>query len=83
MRVPSGVAVHCFPSADEEFKATAERLVARSWERVRSTERLIVELQAALRETYPAAIVRPRSAQAELGDPSVQTLYAFRDGRAA
>jgi len=83
MRASSGVTVHCFPSADEEFKATAERLVARSWERVRSTERLIVELQAALRERYPQAIVRPRSAQAELGEPSVQTLYAFRDGRAA
>ena len=83
MRAPSGVRVHCFPSADEEFKQVAQQLVARGWERVQSTERLIAELQAALRERYPEAVVRPRAAQAELGDPLVQTLYTFRDGRAA
>lgn len=83
MRVATRVAVHCFPSADEEFKAAAQQLVAKSWERVHSTERVIAEVQAALRELYPQAIVRLRDAQAELGESSVQTLYAFRDGRAA
>jgi hypothetical protein len=83
MTVASGVSVHCFPSADEDFRATAQRLVASSWERVHSIERLIAEVQAALREIYPAAIVRARDPHAELGDPLVQTVYAFRDGRAA
>ncbi|MEX2010932.1 MAG: hypothetical protein WEF51_01710 [Chloroflexota bacterium] len=83
MPVASGVSVHCFPSADAEFRATTQRLVARSWERIHSTDQLIAVVQAALRETYPDAIVRPRDAHAELGEPLVQTLYAFRDGRAA
>jgi hypothetical protein len=83
MTVASGVSVHCFPSADTEFRATAQRLVASSWERLQSTEPLIAEVQAALRETYPEAVVRPRDPHAELGEPLVQTLYAFRDGRAA
>jgi hypothetical protein len=82
MTVASRVAVHCFPSADEEFRETAQQLVARGWEHVHSTDRLIAELQAALRERYPEAVVRPRHAAAELGEPLVQTLYAFRDGRA-
>jgi len=83
MTVASGVSVHCFPSADTEFRAIAQRLVASSWERIHSTEPLIAEVQAALREIYPQAIVRPRDARAEIGEPVVQTLYAFRDGRAA
>jgi len=83
MKVATGVSVHCFPSADAEFRATAQRLVASSWEQNHSTEPLIAEVQAALRETYPDAIVRPRDANAELGEPLVQTIYAFRDGRAA
>jgi hypothetical protein len=83
MTVISGVSVHCFPSADTEFRTIAQRLAASSWERIHSTERLIVEVQAALRETYPEAIVRRRDAHAELGAPLVQTVYAFRDGRAA
>lgn len=83
MRVATGVTVHCFPSADEEFEATAQQLVTESWERVHSTEGVIAEVQAALRELYPQAIVRLRDAQAELGESSVQTFYAFRDGRAA
>jgi hypothetical protein len=83
MPVASGVSVHCFPSADADFRVTAQRLVASSWERIHSKDQLIAEVQAALRETYPDAIVRPRDAHAELGAPLVQTLYAFRDGRAA
>jgi hypothetical protein len=83
MPVASGVSVHCFPSADAEFRTTAQRLVASVWERNHSTEPLIAEVQAALRETYPDAIVRLRDAHAEFGEPLVQTLYAFRDGRAA
>ncbi len=83
MRVVSGVAVHCFPSADTEFREIAERLVDSSWERRLSTEPLIAEVQAALRATYPEAVVRPRDPHAEFGEPLVQTLYAFRDGRAA
>jgi hypothetical protein len=83
MRVVTGVAVHCFPSADGEFREATQQLVAESWERIHSTERLIAEVQATLRERYPEAIVRPRDAQAEIGHPEVQTLYAFRDGRAA
>jgi hypothetical protein len=82
MTVISGVSVHAFPSADEEFRDAAQRLAARGWEHVHSTERLIAELQAGLRERYPDAVVRPRDAAAELGEPPVQTLYAFRDGRA-
>ena len=83
MPVASGVSVHCFPSADAEFRATAQRLVASIWERNHLTEPLVADVQAALRETYPEAVVRPRDANAELGDPLVQTIYAFRDGRAA
>ena len=83
MRVATGVAVHCFPSADEEFRAAASQLVADSFERIRSPDELIATVQAALRERYPEAIVRHRDAQAELGSSTVQTLYAYRDGRAA
>jgi hypothetical protein len=83
MRVASAVAVHCFPSADEEFRAAASQLVADSFERIRSTDELIATVQVALRERYPEAIVRSRDPQAEVGISAVQTLYAFRDGRAA
>ena len=83
MRVVSSVAVHCFPSADEEFRQATQALIAGSWGRNHSTERLIVEVQAELRALYPDAVVRLKDAVAELGQPEVQTLYAFRDGRAA
>jgi hypothetical protein len=83
MRAVSGVAVHCFPSADEEFRVAARQLVADGWERVHSAEGLIADVQAALRGRYPDAVVRLKAAEAELGEPAVQTLYAFRDGRAA
>ena len=83
MRVATGVAVHCFPSADEEFRAVASQLVADLFERIRSTDELIATAQATLRERYPEALVRTRDAQAEVGPSAVQTLYAYRDGRAA
>jgi hypothetical protein len=83
MTVASGVSVHCFPSADTQFRDAAQRVVARTWERLQSSELLIAEVEAALREVYPAAVVRLRDAQAEFGQPLVQTIYAFRDGRAA
>lgn len=83
MRVATGFAVHCFPSVDEEFRHAAEQLVADTRERNQTTDDLIAAVQAALRERYPEAIVRTRDAQAELGNSSVQTLYAYRDGRAA
>jgi hypothetical protein len=82
MRVVSGVAVHCFPSIDEEFREAARQVVAESWERIHSMEQVIAAVQAALRERYPAAVVRLKDARAELGEPAVQTLYAFRDGAA-
>jgi hypothetical protein len=83
MRVVSSIAVHCFPSADEEFRQATKELIASSWERIHSTERLIAEVQTGLRDRYPEAVVRLKDAVAELGEPEVQTLYAFRDGRAA
>jgi hypothetical protein len=78
-----GITVHCFPSADEEFRHHAQRLVADSWQRIHATERLIADVEARLREHYPLAVVRMRDAEAELGSPAIGTLYAFRDGRAA
>ena len=78
-----GISVHCFPSADEQFRRDTQRLVADSWQRIHITERLIAEVQARLRESYPDAVVRLRDAEAEIGSPAIQTLYAFRDGRAA
>ena len=83
MRVATGFAVHCFPSVDDEFRRTTEQVIAHTWERNQTTDNLIAEVQAALRERYPEAIVRHRDAQAELGSSTVQTLYAYRDGRAA
>ena len=83
MRVASGLAVHCFPSADEEFRAATQDLIAEGAERGRPTDELVREVQARLRERYPRAVVRPKDLAAELGDPIVQTIYAFRDGRAA
>jgi hypothetical protein len=82
MRVVSGVDVHSFPSADEEFREAARQVVAESWGRIHPTEILTAYVQAALRLRYPDAVVRVKDARAELGEPSVQTLYAFRDGRA-
>jgi hypothetical protein len=81
--MPDEISVHCFPSADVEFRRDAQRLVAESWERIHATERLIEEVQARLRERYPNAVLRMREADAELGAPPIRTLYAFRDGRAA
>jgi hypothetical protein len=78
-----GISVHCFPSADEEFKLEAQRLIADSWQQIRDSQRLIADVQARLRERYPNAVVRIRDAEAEIGSPAIQTLYAFRDGRAA
>ena len=83
MRVATGVDVHCFPSADEEFREAATQLVAEAFDRIHSTDELIAAVQAALRERYRSAIVRARDAQAEVGSSAVQTLYAFRDGRVA
>ena len=83
MTMPTEVAVHCFPSADPDFRAEAQRIVAESWRRIHASERLIADVQHRLRQRYPAAIVRMRDEQAELGTPSVRTIYAFRDGRAA
>jgi hypothetical protein len=82
MTVASGVYVHCFPSSDTEFRDAAQGLAASTWERFHSTEQLIAEVEAALREVYPAAVVRLRDSQAELGQQAVQTVYAYRDGRA-
>jgi hypothetical protein len=78
-----GISVHCFPSADEEFKRATQRAVADSWQRIHQTERLIADVQERLRERYPSVVVRARDAEAEIGSPTIQTLYAFRDGRAA
>jgi hypothetical protein len=78
-----GISVHTFPSADDEFRREAQQLVADCWERIHATERLIADVETRLRERYPQAVVRARDADADLGSPAIQTLYAFRDGRAA
>jgi hypothetical protein len=83
MSTRDGVSVHCFPSVDRDFHDETQRIVAESWERIHAAERLIADIEARLRERYPHAVVRMRDEQAELGTPSVRTLYAFRDGRAA
>jgi hypothetical protein len=83
VNTPDGIAVHCFPSIDRDFRDETQRLVADGWERIHATERLIAEVQARLRERYPEAVLRVRDEQAELGRPAIQTIYAFRDGRAA
>ena len=83
MSTPEGVSVHCFPSVDGDFRHETQRIVAESWVHIHAAERLIAEVQARLRERYPLAVVRMRDEQAELGKPSIYTLYAFRDGRAA
>jgi hypothetical protein len=83
MSTPDGVSVHCFPSVDRTFHEETQRIVAESWEQIHAAERLIAAVQSRLRERYPDAVVRMRAQQAELGTPSIRTLYAFRDGRAA
>ncbi|HEY7590011.1 MAG TPA: hypothetical protein VH723_03410 [Candidatus Limnocylindrales bacterium] len=84
------VAVHTFPSVDDDFRSTTQRAVAESWKAIHESERLlnaadrlIEEVQSRLRNRYPEAVVRLKDAQAELGTPETQTIYAFRDGRAA
>ena len=83
MSTPDGISVHSFPSVDRDFRDEAQRVVAESWLRIHATERLIADVEARLRERYPQAVVRLRDEQAELGRPTVRTIYAFRDGRAA
>jgi hypothetical protein len=83
MSTSDGVSVHCFPSADGDFREEAQRIVAESWDRIHAAERLIAHVQRRLRQRYPQAVVRMRDEQAELGRPSIRILYAFRDGRAA
>jgi hypothetical protein len=83
MSTPDGVSVHCFPSVDHAFHEETQRIVAESWAQIHAAERLIAAVQSRLRERYPHAVVRMRTEQAELGTPSIRTLYAFRDGRAA
>ena len=83
MSTPDGISVHCFPSVDRDFRDEAKRVVAESWGRIHAAERLIVDVEARLRERYPQAVVRLRDERAELGRPIVRTIYAFRDGRAA
>jgi hypothetical protein len=83
MSTPDGISVHSFPSVDRDFRDEAQRAVADSWQRIHATERLIADVEARLRERYPQAVVRLRDEQAELGSPTVRTIYAFRDGRAA
>jgi hypothetical protein len=58
------------PRGDEEFVALVERLAADD----PSTPQ---ELQDALRETYPRAVVRPRSLSGEWR----AVWYVYRDGR--
>ena len=83
MSTPDGISVHSFPSVDRDFRDEAQRAVAESWQRIHAAERLIADVEARLRERYPQAVVRLRDERAELGRPTVRTLYAFRDGRAA
>jgi hypothetical protein len=56
------------PGDDDEFRHVAEELVA-----FLDTP---IELQTALRRTYPEAVVRPRGLEGE----AVPTWYVFRDG---
>ncbi len=77
-----GISVHSFPSSDASFRADTQRIVADAWQRIHDTDRLIAAVQVSLREIYPAAIVRLRGQQAEIGTPAIRTIYAFRDGRA-
>jgi hypothetical protein len=83
MSTPDRISVHCFPSVDRDFRDEAQRVVAESWGRIHAAERLVVDVEARLRERYPQAVVRLRDERAELGTPTVRTIYAFRDGRAA
>ena len=83
MGTPDGISVHTFPSLDRDFRDEAKRVVAASWQQIHAAERLIVDVEARLRERYPHAVVRMRDEQAELGTPAIRTIYAFRDGRAA
>jgi len=83
MGTPDGISVHTFPSLDRDFRDEAQRVVAASWQQIHAAERLIVDVEARLRERYPHAVVRMRDEQAELGTPAIRTVYAFRDGRAA
>ncbi len=69
----AGVSLLCFPPHDVVFAAVSARLLAELSERSQPS------LQAALRATYPDAVVRARESLAALGGG--EAWYAYRDGR--
>lgn len=74
--IDARIAVLCFPASDTTFAALATQALA-----ALPGERTPEALAAALRPTYPSAVVRRQDATAALGFG--ERWYAFRDGRLA
>lgn len=72
--IDARIAVLCFPATDTTFAAIATQALA-----ALPGDRTPEALAAALRPTYPRAVVRRQEATAALGFD--ERWYAFRDGR--